>query len=62
MSYDYHADGTVTVPSWEQQNYSEYCFNRLPCGYCRLLYQPCPMIGNRMEITWTCQKDGDGDV
>lgn len=21
-----------------------YCMNRLPCGYCRVLEKPCPMI------------------
>ena len=62
MSYDYHADGSITIPSWEQQNYGQYCFNRLPCGYCRLLNAPCPMQSNQVNITWTCQKDGDGDA
>lgn len=21
-----------------------YCMNRLPCGYCRVLEKPCPMV------------------
>lgn len=47
-----------------QMNYGvDYCFNRLPCGYCRLLDRPCPMMGNSVpEITWklpdiTCCKE-----
>ena len=40
-----------------------YCFNRLPCGYCRLLDRPCPMTGNSyVEPTWklpeiTCKEE-----
>ena len=25
---------------------TDYCYNRLPCGYCTRLDRPCPMVGN----------------
>lgn len=34
-------------------NYSEYCFDRLPCGVCRLTNQMCPMVSNKIEITFS---------
>lgn len=47
-------------------SYSNYCFNRLPCGYCTRLDRPCPMQGNTFVTpTWdpnwykiTCQQEG----
>ena len=34
-------------------NYNQnYCFNRLPCGYCKILEKPCPMQYNP-TITYT---------
>lgn len=35
------------------ENYTEFCFNRLPCGLCRLTNQFCPLASNNVEIT--CQ-------
>ena len=34
-------------------NYAEYCFNRLPCGLCRLTNQMCAMLSNKMEINYS---------
>lgn len=40
--------GTTATP----YNYSEYCPNRLPCGYCRLMCGMCPLQAHT-TITWT---------
>lgn len=32
-------------------NYRDYCPDRLPCGYCRLISGMCPL--QSMTITWT---------
>ena len=33
------------------QDYSTYCYNRLPCGYCRLMSAMCP-LQIKTETTW----------
>ena len=33
------------------ENYAEFCFNRLPCGLCRLTNQFCPVVSNKIDIT-----------
>lgn len=44
--------GTTATPyNW---NYNEnYCLQRLPCGYCKALDRPCPMLSQFPSITWT---------
>lgn len=44
---------TANIP-----NYSQYCANRLPCGYCRLMGSMCP-LSYQPTITWspTCGSD-----
>lgn len=45
--------GTGTVPN--NQNW-QYCYNRLPCGVCRLTNCICPMTGTTIAPSWdiTC--------
>lgn len=43
---------TGTAPS-SSTAYSNYCGNRLPCGYCRIMMAPCPMFCCTPSITWT---------
>ena len=31
-----------TTNTYDQ--HQSYCMNRLPCGYCRVLEKPCPML------------------
>lgn len=40
------------------QQYEE-CFNRLPCGICRLTNMPCPKITNYEPNRITCNHIGD---
>ena len=45
-------------------NYSQYCFNRLPCGICTITQHLCPLVGNQTQITWqlpniTCEVKND---
>ena len=42
--------------SLNNSNYSQFCFNRLPCGICMRTNQMCPFAGNsNVEITPTCE-------
>ena len=42
--------------SLNNSNYSQFCFNRLPCGICTRTNQMCPFAGNsNMEIIPTCE-------
>lgn len=34
-----------------EDNYSQYCWNRLPCGLCRLTNAMCPLKQTTFEIT-----------
>lgn len=34
------------------ENYAEFCFNRLPCGLCKLTNQFCPLMCNKTDITY----------
>ena len=37
--------------------YADYCGNRLPCGYCKLMSSMCPLVNNyRTEITWNANQ------
>ena len=45
-------------------NYTNYCFNRLPCGICTITQKMCPLVGNQAQITWqlpdiTCEVKND---
>ena len=35
------------------ENYSQFCFNRLPCGLCRLTNTMCPMQSNMTDVSWS---------
>lgn len=35
-------------------DYSQYCFNRLPCGICTRTGGMCPLGGSNMPLTPTC--------
>ena len=44
---------TINTTQTIHQNYNEYCFNRLPCGLCRLTDKMCPVVSNGTPtITW----------
>lgn len=36
--------------------YTNYCYNRLPCGVCRITNSPCPFVAQTITPTWrvTC--------
>lgn len=43
--------GVTTAPT--DMNYNvTYCIQRLPCGYCRMLEKPCPMLPSTIEPSW----------
>lgn len=33
-------------------NYAQYCGNRLPCGYCRIIMAMCPLHVQTITTTW----------
>ena len=39
--------------TYDTQSYAQYCTNRLPCGYCRLMSSMCPLVPCGPSITWT---------
>lgn len=44
---------TTTTTTGTGYSYTNYCFNRLPCGYCRILNSPCPVPTNTFTVpTW----------
>lgn len=56
---------TGTATGCSTTAYNNYCFNRLPCGYCRITMSPCMAMGNTITVTptWnlnelTCQSNG----
>ena len=32
---------------------ASYCPHRLPCGYCQMMGQICPIMKGKVNITWT---------
>lgn len=41
-----YVDYTTAYPPCRDINHNEtYCLKRLPCGYCQLLKQVCPLQG-----------------
>ena len=40
------AEASNTVSTSSYTAYTNYCFHRLPCGYCMMMDRPCPMVGN----------------
>ena len=38
-------------------NFTNYCFHRLPCGYCRVMSSMCPLNYNitYQKYNFTCQ-------
>ena len=47
-------DQNTSTPN-TQNNYWQYCPNRLPCGYCRLMSSICPLSGQTITINYaTC--------
>ena len=48
---------------------TDYCWHRLPCGYCAILNIPCPTQGNQIRVDepiWklpeiTCETKEDAD-
>lgn len=38
------------------QMYEDYCYNRLPCGICRLTNSQCPKCGG-IDINWCNSPD-----
>ena len=63
-----YQDNNTTAPkseTWTANSY-QYCANRLPCGVCRLMQMPCPLVVNSSpDITWkdfnkvTCKETGN---
>ena len=43
--------GTVYTTKNEYNDYSAYCWNRLPCGVCKLTNSMCPLPPHTVEIT-----------
>lgn len=46
-------------------SYSDYCWNRLPCGVCRLTNSICPMgngCGQNPVITWATSEITTGTI
>ena len=59
------AIGAQGGTAYPDNNYSQYCFNRLPCGICTITQQMCPLVGNQTHITWqipdiTCEVKNNG--
>ncbi len=50
---DYPSNGTGGLSGCD----NSFCWNRLPCGVCRMTNMMCPIGNNRPTITWT---SGDG--
>lgn len=45
-----------TVGTGYDYNYNEtYCLHRLPCGYCQILKQLCPITHEKITITYAGQ-------
>lgn len=40
------------------ENYAEFCFNRLPCGLCKLTNQFCPLVNNKTDIICNTPNQG----
>lgn len=45
----------ATVTPVTSNVYADYCGNRLPCGYCRLMSSMCPLV-YKTEITWNANE------
>lgn len=44
-----------------ETNHWQYCFNRLPCGLCRLTDKMCPIQSNSDRITYaSCAESSFG--
>lgn len=37
---------------YQEINYSSYCYNRLPCGICRITNSICPLGGGTATLPW----------
>lgn len=46
-------ESNTTNTTGTNYTYMNYCFNRLPCGFCTRLNRPCPMVTNTVATpTW----------
>lgn len=45
-------DNTINTSSYIN-NYTNYCFYRLPCGICQRTNSMCPLAGGTSTPTWT---------
>ena len=78
VNYDHAVNANSVTPDVSNaQNYTgtptstssytwsgNYCWHRLPCGYCKMLDRPCPMQGYQYTPGWqspeiTCRSTED---